>query len=132
MRRKMNGTVVGLLLVTVSAWADGLTVIQGSEGTSGTVMDLGNGLGVYSDSHGNSGSIVDLGGGLRTFQFTSPSGEMKSGTIQSFGSVPEPIRPAPVLPFGPHVSPLMTPGEPKAPSVAPPSSGSLGTGFWRR
>jgi hypothetical protein len=57
---------------------------------------------------------------------------MRSGIILRFGSVPEPITPAPVLPFSPHVSPLLGSGEPKAPAVAPPAFGHLGTGFWKR
>ena len=49
-----------------------ISVFQGSDGTSGTVVDLGNGFRTYSDSHGNTGTIIDLGSGFQTYQFTSP------------------------------------------------------------
>jgi hypothetical protein len=130
----MRDIVIALLCVlgTSPVWAEGMTIIQSSDGTAGTVMDLGNGQAIYSDSHGSSAALMDLGGGLRTFQFTSPSGPAQRGTVQSLGAVPQAVLPAPILPFSPHASPLLTPGEPKTPTVAPPSSGDLGTGFWRR
>jgi hypothetical protein len=66
-----------------------------------------------------------------TGSFTTPFGSAQSG-VQGFGSVPEPIIPAPILPFGPRVSPLLTPGSPKTPPVAPPASSGSGTGLWKR
>lgn len=78
-----------------------ISIIQNSDGTSGTVTDLGNGFRIYSDSHGNSGTIIDLGGGFQSYSFTTPQGHMKSGSITTFGtpSPPGNLTPAPVLPF---------------------------------
>ncbi|MBI5777541.1 MAG: hypothetical protein HY444_09135 [Nitrospirae bacterium] len=113
--------------------AQGISIIQGSDGTSGTVMELGNGFRTYSDSHGNMGTIMDLGGGFQTYQFTSPHGGMQSGTIltfpspnSSFNSPPAGLTPAPVLPFTPR-GPLM-PREQMAPVVPlTPNTGTFNT-----
>jgi hypothetical protein len=130
----MQYTVFGMLLAVVvltsSAGAQGLVIIQGSDGTNGRVIDLGNGFGIYSDSHGNSGTVIGLSGGPQPLPLNPPSAQ--SGTGQGLGSVPEPITPAPVLPFGPRASPLLTPGSPKVPAVESPSSSGPGTGFWKR
>ena len=127
------------LLVMLSAglaWAQ-ISVFQGSDGTSGTVVDLGNGFRTYSDSHGNTGTIIDLGSGFQTYQFTSPQGGAQSGTITTFGSPTPPsgITPAPILPFTPH-SPVMpreqmAPVAPSAPTstFGSPTFGSPGGGF---
>ena len=61
-----------------------------------------------------------------------PMSQVRPGVPPRIGSVPEPIVPAPVLPFGPHYSPLISPGELKPPAVHPPSVGNPGTGFWKR
>jgi len=114
-----------------------ISVFQGSDGTSGTVVDLGNGFRTYSDSHGNTGTIIDLGSGFQTYQFTSPQGGAQSGTITTFGSPTPPsgITPAPILPFTPH-SPVMpreqmAPAAPSAPisTFGSPTFGSPGGGF---
>ena len=121
------------LLSAGNAGAQGISIIQGSDGTSGTVMELGNGFRTYSDSHGNMGTIMDLGGGFQTYQFTSPHGSMQSGTIltlpsprSSFDTPPAGITPAPVLPFTPR-GPLM-PREQMAPVVPlTPNTGTFNT-----
>src|SRR5688500_3375188 len=88
-----------------------MTIIQGSDGTSGTVIDLGNGFSTYSDSHGNTGTIMDLGGGFQTFQFSSPGGQSQFGTALSFGdpTSPQGVTPALILPIRPH-GPILQPG----------------------
>ena len=118
-----------LIILAASAWlsgmdvsAQGLSIVQGSDGTSGTIVDLGGGFRSYSDSHGNRGTIMDLGGGLQTYQFSSPQGGLRSGTILTLpaphsnaGTAPSGMTPAPVLPFIPK-GPLM-PREQVAPIV---------------
>lgn len=123
MRQFMLGIIASVLLTAGTGWAQ-ISVFQGSDGTSGTIVDLGNGFRTYSDSHGNSGTIIDLGGGFQTYQFSSPQGGSQSGTITTFGSPTPPsgITPAPILPFTPH-SPVMpreqvAPAAPFAPSSA--------------
>jgi len=96
MRMLVMGIAVWALLSAGPAQAQ-MTIIQGSDGTSGTVIDLGNGFSTYSDSHGNSGTIVDLGGGFQTYQFSSPGGQSQSGSVLSFG--------APTRPHGPILQP---------------------------
>jgi hypothetical protein len=121
------------LLSTGSAGAQGISIIQGSDGTSGTVMELGNGFRTYSDSHGNMGTIMDLGGGFQTYQFTSPHGGMQSGTIltlpsprSSFDTPPAGLTSAPVLPFTPRGS--LMPREQMAPVVPlTPNTGTFNT-----
>ncbi len=133
-----------LIILAASAWlsgtdvpAQGLSIVQGSDGTSGTIIDLGGGFHSYSDSHGNRGTVMDLGGGLQTYQFSSPRGGLQSGTILTFpsprpnaGIPPSGMAPAPVLPFIPR-GPLM-PREQVAPVVpltpVNPSTGAL-SGF---
>jgi hypothetical protein len=125
--------IVCVLLWAGSAEAQGISIIQGSDGTSGTVIDLGGGFRSYSDSHGNMGTIMDLGGGFQTYQFSSPHGGMQSGTILTLPS-PKPgvpsapfgLAPAPILPFTPR-GPIM-PREQMAP-VAPltPNQGTFNT-----
>ncbi len=97
--------------------AQGVSIFQGSDGTSGTITDLGNDFRIYSDSHGNSG--------------TTPQGQKKSGSIATFGtpSPPNNLTPAPVLPFNPH-GPLM-PREQVAPVVPfTPSSPASPNSNW--
>lgn len=110
-----------------------ISIIQGSDGTSGTLTHLGDDFAIYSDSHGNSGTIMNLGSGFQSYSFTNPQGQMKSGTITTFGTPQPPnnLTPAPVLPFNPH-GPLM-PREQVAPVVpftpsspAGPGSGAYG------
>jgi len=110
------------LLSGADAAAQGISIIQGGDGTSGTVVDLGGGFRSYSDSHGNTGTIMDLGGGFQTYQFSSPHGGLQSGTIltfpaprSNFGGPPAGLTPAPLLPFTPG-SPIM-PREQLAPVV---------------
>lgn len=102
-----------VLLSGGDAAAQGISIMQGSDGTSGTIMDLGGGFRSYSDSHGNMGTIMDLGGGFQTYQFTSPRGNLQSGTMMTLPSpnssvpaTPYGLTPAPVLPFSPR-GPLM-------------------------
>ena len=124
---------VSVLLSAGHAGAQGISIIQGSDGMSGTIMDLGGGFRSYSDSHGNMGTIMDLGGGFQTYQFTSPHGGLQSGTIltlptprSSFNTPPAGLTPAPVLPFTPR-NPIM-PREHMAPVVPfTPSAPSTGT-----
>jgi hypothetical protein len=133
MRRLLNLCATVVLLFAGTAQAQGISIIQGSDGTSGTVMELGNGFRTYSDSHGNMGTIMDLGGGFQTYQFTSPYGGMQSGTIltlpaprSSFNTPPAGLTPAPVLPFTPR-GPLM-PREQMAPVVPlTPNTGTFNT-----
>ncbi len=120
-----------------------ISIIQGSNGTSGTITDLGNGFHIYSDSHGNTGTIVDLGGGFQSYSFTAPQGQTKSGNITTFGTPvpPNNLTPAPVLPFNPH-GPLMpreqaapvvpfTPSSPTTPSSSFGAFGNSGGRFGR-
>ena len=133
MRRLLILCVTVVLLSGGTATAQGISIIQGSDGTSGTVMELGNGFRTYSDSHGNTGTILDLGGGFQTYQFTSPHGGMQSGTIMTLpsprstvGTPPAGLTPAPVLPFTPR-GPLM-PREQMAPVVPlTPNTGTFNT-----
>lgn len=134
MRTLVGFLVVGaLLLGGGNAAAQGISIIQGSDGTSGTIVDLGGGFRSYSDSHGNSGMILDLGGGFQTYQFSSPHGGLHSGTILTFpgsppgvGTPPAGWTPAPVLPFTPR-SPVM-PRDQAAP-VTPFGSGAQGSTY---
>ena len=131
MRMLLGMLAIVVLLSAGPAWAQ-ISVVQGSDGTSGTIVDLGNGFRTYSDSHGNTGTMIDFGSGLQTYQFTSPQGGGQSGTITTFGSPTPPsgITPPPILPFTPH-SPIM-PREQMAPVTpfAPSSTfGSPGGGF---
>jgi len=133
MRRVLILCVAVVLLSAGSAHAQGISIIQGSDGTSGMVMELGNGFRTYSDSHGNMGTIMDLGGGFQTYQFTSPHGEMQSGSILTLPSLrsgfdrpPASLTPAPVLPFTPR-GPLV-PREQIAPVVPlAPNTGTFNT-----
>ena len=133
MHTLLKTLVIGALLSGGNVAAQGISMIQGSDGTSGTIVDLGGGFRSYSDSRGNMGTIMDLGGGFQTFQFTSPHGSMQSGTIltlpaprSSFETPPAVLTPAPVLPFTPR-SPIM-PSERMAPAVPfTPSAPSTGT-----
>ncbi|MSR23580.1 MAG: hypothetical protein EXR96_00595 [Nitrospiraceae bacterium] len=133
MRRLLNLCTTVVLLFAGTAHAQEISIIQGSDGTSGTVMELGNGFRTYSDSHGNMGTIMDLGGGYQTYQFTSPHGGTQSGTIltlpaprSSFDRPPAGLTPAPVLPFTPR-GPLM-PREQMAPVVPlTPNTGTFNT-----
>jgi hypothetical protein len=131
MRILLTILVISVLLCTEDSPAQGLSIIQGSDGTSGTIVDLGGGFRSYSDSHGNRGTILDLGGGFQTYQFSSPHGGLQSGTILTFpgpqsgaGAPPAGWTPAPVLPFMPR-SPVM-PREHAAP-VTPFGSGAQGS-----
>jgi len=110
MRMLVIGIAVWALLSAGPAQAQ-MTIIQGSDGTSGTVIDFGNGFQTYSDSHGNRGTIIDLGGGFQTFQFRSTSGQNQSGSVLSFGAPtsPQGITPALILPIRPH-GPILQPG----------------------
>jgi hypothetical protein len=123
--------VICVALFGDTAAAQGISIIQGSDGTSGTVIDLGGGIRSYSDSHGTMGTIMDLGGGFQTYQFSSPRGGLQSGTIltlpgpsSSSNAPPAGLTPAPVLPFSPK-GPLM-PREQIAPVVPlAPGTGSF-------
>lgn len=72
---------MALLLIGASPAAAQISIIQGSDGTSGTIMDFG--------------------GGFQTYQFSGPRGQSQSGSILSFGqpTSPQGITPAPILPF---------------------------------
>ena len=124
------------LLSVEDAAAQGISIIQGSDGTSGTIMNFGGGSHSYSDSHGNRGTIMDLGGGFQTYQFSSPHGGLQSGTIltfpsspSSFNSPPAGLTPAPLLPFTPRGSTMprahVAPAVPLAPLT--PSTGTFNT-----
>jgi hypothetical protein len=133
MRTVLKILVIGALLSEGTIAAQGISIIQGSDGTSGMVMELGNGFRTYSDSHGNVGTIMDLGGGFQTYQYTSPHGGLQSGTILtlpsprfSFDTPPAGLTPTPVLPFTPR-GPLM-PREQMAPAVPlTPNAGTFNT-----
>jgi hypothetical protein len=133
MRALLNILTIGALLSGGDAAAQGISIIQGSDGTSGTVIDLGGGFRSYSDSHGNTGTFMDLGGGFQTYQFSSPRGVVQSGTVltfppprSNFGGPPAGLTPAPLLPFTPG-SPIM-PREQLAPVVPlTPNTGTFNT-----
>jgi hypothetical protein len=110
MRMLAIGIAVWALLSAGPAEAQ-MTIIQGSDGTSGTVMDLGNGFRTYSDSHGNTGTIMDLGGGFQSFYFNSPGGRTQSGMALTLGdpAPSEAVAPALILPIRPH-GPILQPG----------------------
>jgi hypothetical protein len=116
------GLILWVLLGTVPILAGDVTIIQGTDGTTGTVYDLG-GIKLYRDSHGTRGTVYDFGG-VSTYQFTNPGGETRSGTIYNFGAPPPPnnLTPAPILPFNPHGT--LMPRESVAPVAPfPPNSG---------
>lgn len=128
----------GILLVLVllpagHAGAQGVSIIQGSDGMSGTVMNLGNVFRTYSDLRGNSGTLMDLRGRFQTYQFSSPHSSPQSGTIltlpaprSSFGQPAAGLAPTPVLPFTPR-GPIM-PREQMTPAAPPtPMAPSTGT-----
>jgi len=125
---------LGVLLLPAGAAAQ-LSIVQSSDGTTGTIIDLGGGFRSYSDSRGNHGTITDLGGGFQTFQFSAPSGGLQSGTILTLPA-PRPAPPAPavglavqpLLPFTPK-GPLM-PREQTAPGT--PFSPAYGSGRFGR
>jgi hypothetical protein len=130
MRALLTILAFSVLLSGTDVSAQGISIFQGSDGTSGTIVDLGGGIRSYSDSHGTTGTILDLGGGIQSYQFSSPHGGPQSGTILTFpaprsdvGAPPVGLTPAPVLPFLPN-RPLM-PREQLAP-LAPPAPG-MGT-----
>ncbi len=140
MRISMVGVLVAILLAFDSPVSAQISVIQGSDGSSGTVTDLGNGFRVYSDSHGNTGTILDLSDGRQSYQFSSPEGRGQSGTIWNLGpsagstpSVPPQNSTSPYsLPSKPY-GPLVTPSQPSAPAapMTPgPSFGNPGGGTW--
>ena len=130
MRTLLRILVISALLSAENAAAQGISIIQGSDGTSGTVVDLGGGFRSYSDSRGNTGTIVDLGGGFQTYQFSSSHGGLQSGTIltlpaprANIGTPPAGLSPAPVLPFFPKSPPApreqMAPVVPLTPNQGP-------------
>jgi hypothetical protein len=133
MQRLLMGVAIGLLLYREPALAE-ISFIQGSNGTTGTIIDLGGGFRSYSDSHGRTGTIVDLGGGFQTFQFSAPHGGLHSGTILTLPTPspaappPQNLSPAPMLPFTPK-GPLM-PREPAAPPA--PFAPAYGSGRFGR
>src|SRR5215471_6620978 len=91
------------------------SVVQSTDGTTGTITHRGDSYSISSDSHGHTGAITNLGGGFQSYSFTSPQGGTTTGTITTFGS-PEPpsdLTPAPGRPFNPNGT-LMPP-----PRVAP-------------
>ncbi len=81
-----------------------ISVFQSSDGTSGTITQLGDNFAIYSDSHGNTGTITNLGGGFQSYSFTSFLGETMTGTMTTFGlpAPPNNLTPAPILPFDPN------------------------------
>lgn len=125
-----------MLVIGIASWAllsagaaqAQITVIQGNDGTSGTVIDLGNGFSTYSDSHGNTGTIIDLGGGFQTFQFRSPGGQSRSGSAMTLGAPtpPEGLAPALILPIRPH-GPIVQPWSPAPVVPLTPGLGAGGT-----
>jgi hypothetical protein len=132
MRALLTILAFSVLLSGTDVSAQGISIIQGSDGTSGTIVDLGGGIRSYSDSHGTTGTILDLGGGIQSYQFSSPHRGPQSGTILTFpaprsdvGAPPVGLTPAPVLPFLPN-RPLM-PREQLSP-VAPLTPSTPGTG----
>lgn len=100
-----------------------VSVFQNSDGTSGTITQLGDTISIYSDSHGNHGTITNLGGGFQSYSFTSPQGGTTTGSITTFGLPvpPSNLTPAPVLPFSPNGT-LMP--QPRVAPVVPFSSGA--------
>jgi hypothetical protein len=127
MCRVLSILIIGALLSAATAAAQSIRTVQGSDGTSGTIIDLGGGIHRYSDSHGNTGILVDLGGGLQGYQFSSPPGRFLSGSVLTlpaprrlFTMPPAGLTTAPVLPFAPK-GPLI-PLQPRAP-ITPFRSG---------
>ncbi len=140
MRISMVGVLMGILLAFGSPVSAQISIIQGNDGSSGTVTDLGNGFRVYSDAHGNTGTIQDLGGGLQSYQFSSSEGRGQSGTILNLGpsvgstpSTPPQNSTSPYSlsskPYGPLVTPSQ-PSAPAAPMTPGPSFGNPGGGTW--
>jgi hypothetical protein len=125
-------------MVAVGAASAQISVFQGSDGTSGTITQLGDNLAIYSDSHGNTGTITNLGGGFQSYSFTNQRGEMTTGTITTFGSPtpPNDLTSAPVLPFNPNGALMpqqrMAPVAPFSPGTSAGSSSFGGGGRFGR
>lgn len=107
-----------------------VSVVQRSDGTTGTISQLGDDVGLYSDAHGNTGPVMKPGS-LAPFS-TSPHGETATGHNTPFGTPAPPnnLTPAPVLPFRLNQPP--PPQQPSPPSAAPPGLGSSGGGRFGR
>ncbi|HXF92665.1 MAG TPA: hypothetical protein VNK46_07895 [Nitrospiraceae bacterium] len=118
---RTTGLIIWVLLATTPTLAGDITIIQGSDGTTGTVYDFG-GIKLYHDSHGTRGTIYDFGG-ISTYQFTGPGGETRAGTIFNFGLPPPPnnFTPAPILPFNPHGALMPRESPPPVASFTPRS-----------
>lgn len=113
MRRMIFTGIAAAVVMAGSVWAQGITMPQGTDGTSGAVRDLG--------------------GGVQSFPFTSPQDRSRFGAIDPFGPTRNPppgsspsfppagLTPGPLVPFTPH-GPLM-------PQVVIPPSGGGVSGF---
>jgi|SRR5215831_624911 len=127
--------VYGVWLILEGGTAQAqISVVQSSDGTTGTITHLGDSHSIYSDSHGNTGAITSPGGGFQSYTFTSPQGGTTTGTITTFGS-PEPpsnLTPAPVLPFNPNGTlmpqPCVAPVVPSSPGGTSSFGSSAGGG----
>jgi len=94
MRVLMLGVCVGMLLAGGSGWASEMAILQGDDGSHGTLYDFGA-VKLYNDSRGTTGTIYDFGN-IQRYQFNNPSGQGQSGTIYRFGSPQaSPSMPAP-------------------------------------
>lgn len=98
-----------------------VSVLQRSDGTTGTITQLGDNVGFYSDAHGNTGPVIMPGGPAPSL--SGPHGDPVTGRMIPFGAPmpPSNLTPSPVLPFRPN-QPL-APQQPPPPSAAPPGFG---------
>lgn len=114
-----------MMLSTLPAQAE-VTFVQGHDGSTARITDLGNGIGMTSDPHGLSG--VSVAPPHPEQPRSGPHGLQEGLTITPFGSPTPPnhLTPPPILPFSPNRSLLPGSSQP-----APPSAGSSPGRFGR-
>lgn len=137
MRNLTFAIIVGILSAGGSGWAGEIAIMQGDDGSHGTLYDFGA-VKLYNDSQGTAGTIYDFGA-IQRYQFNNPSGQNQSGTIYRFGSpqvgptiqAPQntPVAPLfPMTPYGGLVQPV--PVTPYG-GIAGPGGGAGGMGSGR-
>ena len=137
------GLAMGVLLVVGNGEAGDISIIQGGQGTPGTLSDPGV-VKLEQDASGTTGMISNFGS-IQRYQFTSPTGEVQSGTMYRFGSpsgsgpsqvipiIPgPPMRVAPMFPVIPVVPVLPNAGlSPLVPNIGVITPGPApGTSTW--
>lgn len=140
---QMIGLAIGFLLAVGRVEAGDISIIQGGQGTPGTLSDSGV-VKLEQDSSGATGAIHNFGS-IQRYQFTSPTGGIQSGTMYRFGSPPgagpsqvipiipgPPMRLAPMFPVIPVVPVLPNAGlSPMVPNIGVITPGPApGTSTW--